>query len=510
MTEVVYLSIKNTGSLALKYKVAVNVTHVSTHALTDVMQYAITPDATYGQVTSWDKNSGISVNPGVNDTAAEGVALLPGENGDGEEHFFALSVHMLEEATNEYMGETITFDIKVLAGQYEYEEDSFGTSYDEFAGYPGNGFAPAISGNETAAEIRIVGDDGYKVGSVVIPKDATDPDAEQYTASIKPTNYRPNVTIESNMTVTAYEITVDGLKENNNEPVKVQLKLNAGMDPATVKVYHHDQLVVGVPATENTPEIPAPEYNPNTGYVTFYTTSFSPFTLVYDANSQYVAPVVPEGMARPTATVTYEPEYVGPDKITWGSYGQWSPTEGLAADLEAAFTFKCPENLDPEIREVFEFWHCDFYVSLDRALGENQIFLGGNYGSFGWVGFHNGNLTLEANEEVALLGSVTSNPWTYSDVERNVGEFICGVGHVGTALDSATFTVKLRLTNPTDSTEFYDVNVVTYTFGGNVVIDGVTHVTTADGLRDAVENGDSNITLEGDIDLSEGLVIPGN
>ena len=127
-------------------------------------------------------------------------------------------------------------------------------------------------------------------------------------------------------------------------------------------------------------------------------------------------------------------------------------------------------DLDEDVRAAFENWYCDFYVSLDRELGENQIFLGGNYGSFGWVGFHNGDLTLPANEEIPLLGSVTSNPWTYADVEFNVGTFICGVGDVDDALDGATFTVKLRLTNPENEAEFYDVNVVTYTFGGNYSI----------------------------------------
>ena len=109
-------------------------------------------------------------------------------------------------------------------------------------------------------------------------------------------------------------------------------------------------------------------------------------------------------------------------------------------------------------------WECDFYVSLDRDLGENEIFLGGNYGSFGWVGFHNGNVTLAANEEIALLGSVTANPWTYSQVKEYVGTFICGVGAVDEDLLGATFTVKLRLTNPEKKTEFYDVATISYTF----------------------------------------------
>lgn len=130
MTQVVYLSIKNAGSLALKYKVALDVTSVSDVKLTDVMEYAITPDAKFDDVTEWAGN-GVKANPGINATQANDVTLLP-----GEEHFFALSVHMLEEATNEYMGQSITFDIKVLAGQLAHEADSFNNQYDVLAGYP--------------------------------------------------------------------------------------------------------------------------------------------------------------------------------------------------------------------------------------------------------------------------------------------------------------------------------------------------------------------------------------
>jgi hypothetical protein len=66
----------------------------------------------------------------------------------------------------------------------------------------------------------------------------------------------------------------------------------------------------------------------------------------------------------------------------------------------------------------------------------------------------------------------------------------------------------LRLTNPENAEQFYNVNTVTYTFGGNAVIDGVTVVTSAEDLRDAFENGDGNIQLGGDINLND--LIGGN
>ena len=446
MTETVYLSIRNNGNLELKYKVMLVVTEVSNDDLTEVMEYAITPDAKYGvNDIVWGGN-GVKVEATENETQAIDVVLQP-----GDEHFFALSVHMLETAGNEFMAESISFDIKVLAGQAVNGDET----YDALAEYPNEAFA-TVDPNAAATQVDVTNEEGYKAGSAVIPAGAIADDATKVSVKISPSTYTPNITIAAGSEKKTVDVKVEGLKENNTELVKVSLKIEAGLDPATVKVYHYNDLV------------PGSTYNPNTGYVTFETAEFSPFTVVFDAQSEYVPPVAPAG-EYPVATVTYASEHVNAD-IDWGNYGQWSPTAGLDSKLESAFVFACPENLDPEVEAAYEYWYCDFYVSLDEDLGANQLFLGGNYGSFGWVGFHNGDLELPANTEIGLLESVTTNPWTYADVRDYVGEFTCGVGDVNDALNGATFTVKLRLTNPANTAEFYDVNVVTYTFGGNYTI----------------------------------------
>ena len=125
-TQVAYLSIKNNGSLDLKYKVAIEV-YGASDKLIEVMTYAITPDATFGNAPAWNSDYATAVEMGTN-ISANNVSLL-----NGEEHFFALSVHMDELAGNEYMNESVTFDIKVLAGQLASEEDSFGSDYDKIA-----------------------------------------------------------------------------------------------------------------------------------------------------------------------------------------------------------------------------------------------------------------------------------------------------------------------------------------------------------------------------------------
>lgn len=489
-TQVAYLKIVNAGNLALKYTVALKVYDVEKD-LYEVMEYAITPDAEYGTVTAWDANNGEAVVLGTQTVTENDVVMAP-----GAEHKFALSIHMLEEAGNEYQEGKLNFDLTVLAGQANVEADSFGPDYDKYAEYAYKASAKVEAG-KNMYELQAKDDSvqQYKVGYANVPKAAVAAGASELELSIVPTEYNGNFTVAANETAKSFDVTVLGVKADNTTEIEVGLKIPTGLNPDKVKLYHYDT------------EITDARYNPTTGYVVFETATFSPFTVVYDAESKYEAPST-EGMTAPKAIVTYAPEYVGEGKVQWGNYGQWSPTAGLEANLEAAFTFKCPELTD-EVRAAFEYWYCDFYVSLDRALGADQLFLGGNYGDFGWVGFHNGELELEANTEIGLLESVTTNPWTYDDVETFVGTFICGVGDVDDALEGATFTVKLRLTNPDNKAEYYDVNVVTHTFGGNSVIDGTTVVTSGQGLQDAINNGDTNISLGGDIDLSQGIVIPG-
>lgn len=457
MTQVVYLSVKNAGDLALKYKLDIVVTDITTgtnYNLADVMEYSIVKGTSadpFGYVTKWESGNKFVNAPGSNATSVADVELVK-----GAEDFYAIAIHMLETAGNEYMNKSITFDIDVLAGQATEEKDSFNSDkYDEFAGYAGIGKAPKPAAGVSATEIPVTDKAGNKVGSVVIPTEAVADDATELSAIIDDSTYKANITVAAGNTAKAYEVKVMGLKEGNTTPVKAELRINAGLDPNTVKLYHYDD------------EIDC-NYNPTNGYVSFETTTFSPFTVVYNADSVYdPKPEAPEKI--PVAKVTYASDWVETTP-EWGSYDNWAPTEGKEATIDAAFIFECP---DPEtVDEAYDTWLCDFYVSLDRDLGKNQIFLGGQYGSY-LVGFHNGDLELPAKEELPLLGTALSggrSNWTYADVRSFVETFKCGVGDVEGCLEGATFTVKLRLTNPTNDAEFYDVNVVSYTFGGEYVI----------------------------------------
>lgn len=440
-TAVRLLQVENKGSLALKWVAKFTSQTITLSKLAEVIDVYVCPSdaamampgrdlAGYTKVGTLDKfiNS-------ISETTY-GTLLA------GQSAYLGIALKMQESAGNEYQNLDLggEFDITILATQYTYEEDSFDELYDEGAQFD----EVYIGTGNNHIEVR--NNAGYKVAAFEVPNDAkVDPNA-LVTVKIIPGAPNKDVVIPEGKEAKGFAIEVLGLKENNDIEIKAMLRIGAVIDPDGVEVYHYGNKIVS-------------SYDPHDGYVTFHTKDFSPFTVVYDADEAYVAPVLPEGM--PVADVT---KFQVPDEIEWGSYGQWSPTPGLEANLEGAYTFKCTETLDQAKENDFANWYCDFYVSLDRDLGANQIFLGGNYGDWGWIGFHNGDFTLEAGKELGLLESVTVNPWTYVDVVTAVGEFTCGVGDVDNALSGATFTVHLRLTNPENPDEFYNIQTINYTF----------------------------------------------
>ncbi|MBQ2742453.1 MAG: hypothetical protein IJF32_06580 [Oscillospiraceae bacterium] len=141
-TEIVYLGVKNLGSLALKYNILLDIVDGEI-PLSGSLEYAIIDGAEYeaDKYANWQAvkaAAGSQVAP-----MPTGTGLLAAENGtlDGvltnpdveEVEYFALAVHMKEEATNEYQNGSITIDVTVLATQLAAEFDSFNNTYDEEA-----------------------------------------------------------------------------------------------------------------------------------------------------------------------------------------------------------------------------------------------------------------------------------------------------------------------------------------------------------------------------------------
>lgn len=140
------ITIKNTGSLALKYKIVIT---------------GIKGDADLNKVIDWT----------VNDTALDADHPLA----VGESNELTISGHMQENADDNYQGKTIDgISITVVATQDTVEYDSNGNQYDKDAEYPisvtTGDELQAIVSNATAP-VNIVLANDIKTNNFVIPAD---------------------------------------------------------------------------------------------------------------------------------------------------------------------------------------------------------------------------------------------------------------------------------------------------------------------------------------------------
>lgn len=488
-TQVVYFSIKNNGSLDLKYKVDLIVTAIEKN-LHEALVYTITPDAQYGSINAdnWDAAGVKQVVSGINaQTQEEGVALK-----SGHEHFFALSVHMIEEAGNQYQNGSITFDMVVLASQLASEADSFGNDYDVKAEFPDTGYGDGNINPLGYVEFALYDRDpedhnAQKVANVLVPGGAIDDPEQPVTSTlVAASKVYDAVVVADDKGAQTYNVSVTNLKEGNTVPVKYDILIGKGR--TGVEVYHYGTLIDS-------------DYKSSTGYVSFELTEFSPITIVYDAEITENEDDNTGTNGDTTFPVAEVTELAETDERVVNF--EWNIKPGSESQLlDAIFGFKATHNEETVMDNAYNGWLVDYYVMLETAdenfdlLPEGSISLGGYYGTFNWVGFDNPEVS--TNEFIPLLGSVGAlaggepdefnEYWTYENIVKEVGEFLCGVAiadgcdeAIEAALkNGARFIVELRITNPDDvkaykdgelakeDIEYYVTNRVIYNFADGV------------------------------------------
>ena len=137
-TQVAYLAIRNAGNLALKYNIILN---VEDGGLIGALDYVIVPQGTkFGNdvctatVASWDdvKANAVKLAAGTFTAAPNGCLdeIAYDKAKTNETEYFALVVHMDENAGNTYMEKSVSIDMKVVATQAAAESDSFDNTYD--------------------------------------------------------------------------------------------------------------------------------------------------------------------------------------------------------------------------------------------------------------------------------------------------------------------------------------------------------------------------------------------
>ena len=261
------LKVVNNGNLALKYEIKITGAvdadgndNLDSTKLLDVLKFKSVVDNTtkenaYGQ------------------TIATGTL-----DANGKEQIIKLSAKMDENAGNGYMNmalSNITVTVKAMQASYEY--DSNGNTYDQDAN--GNPDNPtwSVSAHVTAT-VAATGDTVLKNadGTVELtaPAGSINNNATSLTLRVEPkTAVDSNIIVNAGQTAQPYEISL--VDENNakvtatgSDAFTVKLYVGKGLNSNNVEVYHNSAKITAT-------------YD-NDGYVTFTTSSFSPFTVVFD------------------------------------------------------------------------------------------------------------------------------------------------------------------------------------------------------------------------------------
>lgn len=203
--------------------------------------------------------------------AATTVLLEPKQNVR-----FVLVYGMKEEAGNIYQGKSFSAGVTVMATQAPVEEDGFGNSqYDAAAdGTPDHtewavgGTAQVSKPADGWAETTTVAVPGARI---LVPQTAIADGAGALEFRVVPKSEQDSnvqISVAAGERAAYYEISVSGLRADNQEDIPVELQLDKNLE--NVRLYHYSQ------------EIQDAAYIAETGILTFKTKSFSPFTVLWD------------------------------------------------------------------------------------------------------------------------------------------------------------------------------------------------------------------------------------
>lgn len=285
-TDVAYLRIRNVGDLALNYQFGVNIrsedpgTNMAGEEflLSDYIYFDVSD--VNGETNSYASREDamkIATNTAkISDSYSKPGTLAPGSDYE----YVALVVYMPTTVGNKANNNgsdvpEINLGIQVTATQVPHEYDSFGKDYDSGAtnqlpeiplskGGKVSGAAPEINNTK---KYEVTNTDNIPIGSVEISGDSVETSTTNIIIEIIPDEPNANVTTSTNQKKETFDISVNGIKADNNADITVTLNYRPGL--AGVQVFHYDK------------EIEDVNYDATTGIITFTTKSFSPYTIVH-------------------------------------------------------------------------------------------------------------------------------------------------------------------------------------------------------------------------------------
>lgn len=253
------IRVVNAGNLAIKYEVKVTGIKGSAKLL-EVIDFSVVGGTLNG------------------DSVAVGTLMPKGQTGDISDPI-TIQGKMKESANNDYQGLTLDgIAITVYATQNTYEYDSNDNTYDSGAFdalkdlYPvSNSVAKPAIGDAVINDADASGN--KQTYQVTVPQEAMDTQASNISVTIaKSASADAKFTVAAGNELKQFDVTVTGIKNGNTADITVELFIGKGYTlGSSVDVQHLK--------SDGKTETLEGSYDNTTGFVTFKTTSFSPFAV---------------------------------------------------------------------------------------------------------------------------------------------------------------------------------------------------------------------------------------
>lgn len=263
--------IVNKGNLALKYKVVISGIDGSAELL-NVINFTVKKgDAAPVELAGW-----------------EGVLLPKGAEATGRADvettgLIAISGKMDEQAGNQYQGLSIDgLGITVYATQYTYESDSEDNTYDAGADMTPDNLEQRVQGSaEVTADADTIVTTKDASASAVIPAGALTANTT-VTLSKTPVATSGNITVDAAQSAATYEISLTDSAGNKLTAADSFFTVDLTVGKLSIKKFLHDAQELTPVASKDAVGDGTYFYDKVTGVITFGTTHFSPFTVIYD------------------------------------------------------------------------------------------------------------------------------------------------------------------------------------------------------------------------------------
>ena len=495
-TEIVYLRMSNVGSLALKYKLGVNVAYEAESVNVYDEAFKLSEYIVYGAIE--DVETAFADRKAARAAVTTETALADGYNIAGElypegevdeaadrfgEKYVALVVYMPEKVGNEVnykKGATapeIHLGINLMATQFTYEEDSYGPDYDDQPLYGGVPTAKVTKVAEMPEVTDMVNNTTVTLDTAYVFETTEDYASAQQNTHAK---WHADFVATLDKSVPANAFGLGGqydtfssdwlafgvdMAVTANTPVRMLELANIYMNYEElcnlVKQFQCGAFAIDELAMSEvtmTVELrlyetkdPADTANNTTNEETGAYLTIGTFS--------YTFPKA-ENSDLPDATIVDADQYENV-ALTWNT--QWVSPSNANQQLESVYVFKSEDDYAAAQNSPYADWIADYYVTLSEDIATGDLVLAGNYGTYGWIGFEN-PMDVTANTAVGLLKTANMEI-SYEDIILMTdGEFTCGVADAHGTLDGVTITVDLRITNPNNPNEYYVITSTSYTF----------------------------------------------